>query len=39
MYSIQDAEKAIREMHGSMLKTRPIKTNWATRNSSQKKVS
>jgi len=27
-----DAEKAIREMHGSMLKRRPIKTNWATRN-------
>lgn len=27
-----DAEKAIREMHGAMLKRRPIKTNWATRN-------
>lgn len=32
-----DAEKAIREMHGAMLKTRPIKTNWATRNQNQKK--
>lgn len=32
-----DAEKAIRDMHGAMLKTRPIKTNWATRNSNQKK--
>lgn len=27
-----DAEKAIRDMHGAMLRTRPIKTNWATRN-------
>eukprot|EP00111_Clytia_hemisphaerica_P002862 TCONS_00008097-protein len=26
-----DAEKAIRDMHGAMLKRRPIKTNWATR--------
>jgi len=32
-----DAEKAIREMHGQMLKGRPIKTNWATRNQNQKK--
>jgi len=32
-----DAERAIREMHGAMLKTRPIKTNWATRNQNQKK--
>ena len=32
-----DAEKAIREMHGAMLKTRAIKTNWATRNQNQKK--
>ena len=24
-------------MHGAMLKTRPIKTNWATRNQNQKK--
>jgi len=30
-----DAEKAIRDMHGAMLKTRPIKTNWATRNQNQ----
>jgi len=27
-----DAEKAIRDMSGAMLKRRPIKTNWATRN-------
>lgn len=32
-----DAEKAIRDMNGAMLKTKPIKTNWATRNSNQKK--
>lgn len=32
-----DAEKAIRDMNGAMLKTRSIKTNWATRNSNQKK--
>ena len=28
----KDAEKAIRDMSGAMLKRRPIKTNWATRN-------
>jgi len=32
-----DAEKAIRDMHGAMLKTRPIKTNWATRNQNQRR--
>lgn len=32
-----DAEKAIRDMNGAMLKTKSIKTNWATRNSNQKK--
>lgn len=31
-----DAERAIREMHGAMLKRRPIKTNWATRNQNSK---
>jgi len=32
-----DAEKAIRDMNGAMLKTRAIKTNWATRNQNQKR--
>ncbi|XP_057307287.1 nucleolysin TIAR-like [Hydractinia symbiolongicarpus] len=32
-----DAEKAIRDMHGAMLRGRAIKTNWATRNQNQKK--
>jgi len=31
-----DAEKAIGQMHGAMLKRRPIKTNWATRNQNTK---
>ncbi|XP_047127463.1 cytotoxic granule associated RNA binding protein TIA1 isoform X1 [Hydra vulgaris] len=31
-----DAERAIRDMHGAMLKRRPIKTNWATRNQNSK---
>jgi len=32
-----DAEKAIRDMNQAMLKTRSIKTNWATRNQNQKR--
>jgi len=31
-----DAEKAIKDMQGAMLKRRPIKTNWATRNQNSK---
>lgn len=34
-----DAEKAIRDMSGAMLKRRPIKTNWATRNQKPQQTS
>ena len=39
MISFKDAEKAIRDMNQAMLKTRAIKTNWATRNQNQKRGS